>query len=358
MNIQYTNKNVLEAAKDRIKYVFDEFDNIYVSISSGKDSTVLYHLVLHEAILRNRRINVFFLDQEAEYKSTINLMRKLMSHPNVTPYWYQVPIYMTNSSSFEEDMLYAFDPNKRDLWIHEKEEISIKEIKEEYPKRFYKFFDWFEKTRPDNTAFFVGLRSKESLNRFRAVMKKVGYKDITWSIPSKNKNSYRFYPIYDWMFGDIWKFINDNNLPYNKMYELMYLKSGGNISNMRVSNLIHEKSFRCLKDLQEFEPDTYNKLVKRLKGTHCAALYFEEDIVYKANVLPKVFKYWSEYKEYLLNIIPTKQKNKFIKRFEKQGNDEMIYQQQCKQLLINDWENNMPIDTKKHLLKEKYWDLL
>ena len=35
---------------------------------------------------------------------------------------------------------------------------------------------------------------------------------------------------------------------------------GHDIRTMRVSNLVHEKAFRCLTDLQELEPETYNKL--------------------------------------------------------------------------------------------------
>ena len=42
----YTNENVLNAARRRIHFLFDEFENIIVSISGGKDSTVCCHLAL------------------------------------------------------------------------------------------------------------------------------------------------------------------------------------------------------------------------------------------------------------------------------------------------------------------------
>jgi predicted phosphoadenosine phosphosulfate sulfurtransferase len=56
----YINENVVSAAKRRISYIFDEFENICVSISGGKDSTVLAYLTLDEAHKRNRRIGIFF----------------------------------------------------------------------------------------------------------------------------------------------------------------------------------------------------------------------------------------------------------------------------------------------------------
>jgi len=50
MNLrEYTNKNVLTAAKQRISYTFDHFEKIMVSFSGGKDSSVMLHLVMEEA---------------------------------------------------------------------------------------------------------------------------------------------------------------------------------------------------------------------------------------------------------------------------------------------------------------------
>jgi len=63
MMIGYQDQNVLEAAQERIAHVFDEFERVFVSVSSGKDSSVLYYLVMAEAAKRGRKVNVFFLDQ-------------------------------------------------------------------------------------------------------------------------------------------------------------------------------------------------------------------------------------------------------------------------------------------------------
>ena len=67
----YIPENVMEAARKRISYIFDEFENIIVSISGGKDSTTLAHLALTEANRRHRKIGLFFLDEEVVYDSTI-----------------------------------------------------------------------------------------------------------------------------------------------------------------------------------------------------------------------------------------------------------------------------------------------
>ncbi len=45
----YKQKNVLVAAQERIALLFDMYDNVSVSVSGGKDSSVLFHLAHMEA---------------------------------------------------------------------------------------------------------------------------------------------------------------------------------------------------------------------------------------------------------------------------------------------------------------------
>src|SRR3990167_8776273 len=115
----YGNQTVLEAARERISMLFDNFEKIHVSISSGKDSTVLYYLALQEAIKRNRKITAFFLDQEAEYAASIDIIRISMKHPNIIPNWFQVPMYMTNATSHSEYFLYAWGEGEQ--WMRAKD---------------------------------------------------------------------------------------------------------------------------------------------------------------------------------------------------------------------------------------------
>jgi predicted phosphoadenosine phosphosulfate sulfurtransferase len=340
---RYLGKSVLDAARERLALVFDNFVNVCVSASSGKDSTTLYFLALEEAVRRDRRIGVFFLDQEVEYAGTVVTMRRIMNHPNVVPLWYQVPIYMTNATSFRQDMLHAWGPGE--AWMREKEDIAVKEIPGKYPKRFYKFFEWFERQQPSGSAFLVGLRGDESLNRHRAVSRNPGWRDVRWSTAVGN-GSFKFYPIYDWGIGDVWKYIYDNNLPYNPIYDRMYANNHSFYNSMRVSNLIHEKSFRCLTDLQVLEPETYDRVVRRIQGTHCAAMYANGPFMYSSDSLPGKFGTWREYRDYLLETTPYGRKDRFLRRFAKQEATEHVFRQQCKQLLINDWESNIPVVKK------------
>lgn len=347
----YGDKNVLDTSRERVSLLFDNFETINVSVSSGKDSTVLYYLALQEAIKRNRKITVFFLDQEAEYKSSIDIIKISMRHKNVVPMWFQIPIYMTNATSYSEYFLYAWGENEK--WMREKDKISIKEIKENYPRRFYEFFPWYENKNP-NAAYLVGLRAEEGILRYRAVTKNPGWNGLYWS--TTTNNTHKFYPIYDWTVYDVWKFIYDYNLPYNKIYDLMFLDNYGIYSKMRVSNLIHEKSYKCLVDLPRYEPDTYNNLCKRIGGIATAARYAGEKLIFNNKTLPKHYKTWKEFRDFLLNNVENQDhKNQFIERFKKQNEDERIFKAQVGQLLINDYENSRSFDPNrdKKIQKER-----
>lgn len=123
----YISKDVVTAAKERMAYVFDEFDNIIVSISGGKDSTVLAHLALVEANKRGRKVGLFFLDEEVVYDSTVKQVDYLMSmYPeNTTRLWMQLEFKLTNASSLTEGQLICWEAGKHKLWMRPKRSDSI-----------------------------------------------------------------------------------------------------------------------------------------------------------------------------------------------------------------------------------------
>lgn len=353
----YIQKNVFEAARERISYIFDEFKNVIVSVSGGKDSTVLAHLTLKEAHRRGRKIGIFFLDEEVVYDSTIQQVDYIMSmYPqNTNRLWFQVEFRLTNASSLTETQLICWEKGKHKIWMRPKRRDSIQHPPWDRSKEtirdknkgfgFYDAIDNFQNSR-ENTAFLVGLRATESPNRWRAVAKNPGYKNVFWATKHKKKGNYSFYPIYDWNFHDVWKYIYDEKLRYSKIYDYMW-KKGMGLQEIRVSSLIHEKSFRALVELPEFEPDTYNRLLKRVRGISVGNLYGKDRAMLKAQKLPKNFKSWMEYRDFLLATYPDPEKKWiFEKRFARQQNNSYVARQQCRQLLLNDYENNLPIDDK------------
>lgn len=339
-------KDVVTAARERISYLFDNYDNIQLSFSGGKDSTVLFHLLNEEAKKRNRKFRLFFLDQEAEYQGTIDMVDWAMRQPNVIPVWYQVPTFMTNACSTQQMFLWSWGEGEE--WVRPKSDISIHSIKKKYPKRFYKFVLWANaelKKLDGKSVSLIGLRAEESPSR-RFVM--FGEDNaLFWMRRIHEPN--KAYPIIDWSYTDVWKFLCENHLKYNKVYDKMYML-GLNLRQMRVSNLIHEKAYRCLHELQEIEPETYDKLEHRLKGVHCAAIYAKENMMYSIKKLPSNFKTWKEYKDFLLDNIHPDLAKIFRYQWSRFGDTDDVgaCKYMVKRILLCDWEGNITWSKDKY----------
>lgn len=359
--------NVVDATRKRIEWIFDNFDNIVVSISGGKDSTVLAYMTLQEAHKRNRKVGIFFLDEEVVYQSTIDQVRYIMNlYPeNTIKLWYQLEFNLTNATSIDETQFKVWDHEKQDVWLRPKEEDSIKQPTWNVNKQtiankkkgfgFYDALDNFQLTY-ENTAYLIGLRASESLNRWRAVIKNPGIPNIYWST-KRTQGNFQMYPLYDWNFQDIWKFLYENNIRYSKIYDYQY-KKGLGMKDMRVSSLIHERAFKSLVELPEFEPQTYDKLMARTKGIQVGNIYGKDDLMLKCRKLPKNYDNWIQYRDFLLSTIKDESiRQIFTKRFSKQLNNNYVARQQCKQLILNDYENNLPINNREDEREKKlnYW---
>lgn len=351
--------NVLQAARQRIEFIFDSFEEIHVSISGGKDSTVLAHLVLLEAQRRKRKVSIFFFDEEVVYQETINQVEYIMEQmaPGfVTPLWLQMEFFLTNATSLTETQFVPWEAGKHKFWMRPKKDYAIKfapwdRTKEMVRNRkmgidFYDVFTNFE-AMYDNTAFLVGMRGVESPNRWRTVSKNpatIAGQRIYWAT-TKGKN-YSLYPLYDWNFHDVWAYIADHRLRYHKIYDYQFRK-GYPINEMRISSLIHEKSFKSLVDLPEFEPDTYNRILKRCKGIQLAQETGKKAKLFRARKLPKNFRSWRDYRDFLIATHPDQDKCSIMcRRFANHLDNEYVARQQVRQLVLNDFENNLPVNNQ------------
>lgn len=332
----YKSVNVVDATKKRIEWIFDNYKSIIVSVSGGKDSSVCFHLIHTEAEKRKTKFYCFFLDQEVEYQSSIDIIYDEMTRSKyVIPLWYQIPLKMRNATTINEHSLYlnAWYENERHLWMRKKVNFSIKENKTNV-NRFYPFLRWHGKQWDKNSCFVVGLRSEESLYRYRALTKYPAVDNKFWTSKNIGSDAINIYPVYDWTFEDIFKFIYENKIKYNKVYDFMHTKKFS-INEMRVSNLIHIQAFKCLTCLHEFEPITYEKLLNRgISGIHTAAIYAKEKTIYNTKTLPKNFSSWKEYRDHLLQTQP--EVKKWKKKFYSMNKNEKTYKLQVNVILKND----------------------
>tara|TARA_R110000744_G_scaffold89973_4_gene174857 strand:- start:3591 stop:4775 length:1185 start_codon:yes stop_codon:yes gene_type:complete len=345
-NRVYLGKNVFDESLDRIRYLFDEFENVVVGFSGGKDSTTCLELSLIVAKEKNRLpLKVMFLDQEAEWQCTIDYVEEVMNRPDVEPLWFQIPLKIGNSASLNEEWHYCWDVNTTE-WMREKSPMSIHDNVYGSDRFADLFTKIFAKDFKDKKACYIsGVRCEESPARNMALTGQVTYKGITWGKNlSKKEDHYTFYPIYDWSVWDVWVGIFKGSHNYNKLYDYYY-QNGKGIKKMRVSNVHHETAINDLPFMQEIEKDTWNKIVERIDGANTSK-HMDN---WFPNELPYMFDSWDEYRDHLLeHIIKEELKPAFrkkFKKFDKAFHETPVYikAMKCciKALLINDYHSTI-----------------
>lgn len=327
--------DVFSASVTRIKYIFDSFPVIYLSFSGGKDSAVMMHLVMQEAMRRKRKIGVLFVDLEAQYKLTIDHVKEMFELYSewIEPYWVCLPLNLRNAVSQFEPQWMCWDQSRKEDWVRLPDSMSITDHKHfpffrermEFEEFVPAFGKWYSKGKL--CACFVGIRSDESLNRYRTIAgKKSTFEGLKWTTWC-GESLYNAYPIYDWKTQDIWVFNGKFKAPYNRLYDRMH-QAGLTISQQRICQPYGDDQRKGLWLFHIIEPETWGKIVNRVCGANQGALYVQES----GNILGqrKISKpdgiTWKEYAERLLESMPPKTaenyKNKiavFIKWYEDRG---------------------------------------
>lgn len=282
---RYLADDVLTAARKRVAWTFDRFPRVYLSFSAGKDSTVMLHLVAAEARKRGRTFGLLFVDLEGQYRCTIEHAEKCFDeYADCTdPYWLALPIALRNAVSVYEPKWECWDPDRREAWIREPSPQSVTDGDQfpwfrrgmEFEELVPEFGEWY--SQGELTACLVGIRSDESLNRYRTIASgsKTTLDGQQWT-SLVTDHVYNVYPIYDWRTEDLWTWHAHNpDAPYNRLYDLMAM-AGLTVHQMRICQPYGDDQRRGLWLFHLIEPQTWARVVARVNGANGGALYVQE----------------------------------------------------------------------------------
>lgn len=178
------------------------------------------------------------------------------------------------------------------------------------------FAAWFSGGN-SKTACMVGIRSDESLNRFRTIrnQRKERFKDYNWTTKIAD-HVYNCYPIYDWKAEDVWAANGKFKFKYNKIYDLMY-KAGVPLRLMRLCQPYGDDQRRGLYLFKLLEPDIWARVVARVEGANFGNRYAGNGALGNRKViLPPGYTYRS-YSKFLLATMPPHIANHYRKKIFK-----------------------------------------
>lgn len=326
---KYLDKNVYEASQDRLKFIFDNFEKVYLSFSGGKDSGVMLNLTLDYMRANNikEKIGVLVVDLEGQYKTTIDYILNTIDGnlDLIEPYFVCLPLTLRNAVSVFNPFWTCWDSEQQDKWIRQMpirdyvisslDYFDFFKEKMEFEEFTPAFGKWFSKGK--TTACLVGIRSDESLNRYRTIASKDKkmFQNKIWTTQISN-DVFNCYPIYDWTTEDIWVGNAKFNWDYNKVYDLFW-KAGLSIANQRICQPYGDDQRIGLALFRVIEQDTWAKIVNRVSGANFGNIYCGDKIMGYGKVkLPKGHN-WKSYTKLLLSTLPPELANHYKKRFIK-----------------------------------------
>lgn len=327
---QFLAQNVYDALQERLHFIFEEFDNIYISFSGGKDSGLLLNLVLEyqKKYYPHKKIGVFHQDFEAQYTVTTEYIERTFEKikDEVEPYWICLPMATRTAVSSYEMFWYPWDDTKKEAWVRPMPKYDYVINLDNNPITTYKyrmhqedlakqFSRWYKISHGNKkTVCLLGMRADESMHRYSGFLnKKYGYKQECW-ISKQFSDVWCASPLYDWSLNDVWHANSIFHYDYNHLYDLYHM-AGLQVSQMRVASPFNDYSKDSLNLYRVIDPQIWSKLVGRVQGANFAAIYGRSKAMgYRSITLPEGHT-WKSYTQFLLETLPIRIRNNYVRKF-------------------------------------------
>jgi predicted phosphoadenosine phosphosulfate sulfurtransferase len=185
--------NCVEAARERIRHVYDTFDTVCVQFSGGKDSTAVLYLAkeIHEERGLGP-VKVIFRDEEMVSPLVLKYIEEVRQYDWVDMEWYCMPmgqeVWVLGRREFcllwsakreREGRLYRPIPE----WAITAEHFGL--TRDQVLPESIDYYTMQGKT--GRVAFLTGVRANESMIRYRACVQKLHENYI--NVPFKMKKS-------------------------------------------------------------------------------------------------------------------------------------------------------------------------
>ena len=328
---QYTGQSVYDALQERLKLIFEEFDNIFVSFSGGKDSGILLNMALdfQQRYYPHKKIGVFHQDFEAQYTVTTEYVERTFERIKdmVEPYWVCLPMATRTALSSYQMFWYPWDDTKEESWCRPMPQHPYVINLQNNPMTTYhyrmhqedlakQFGRWYRIAHNNQkTVCLLGIRADESLQRYSGFLnKKYGYGGECW-ISKQFKDVWAASPLYDWSHADVWHAYAKFGYDYNRLYDMYYM-AGLKPDQMRVASPFNDYAKDSLYLYRVLDPEMWAKLVGRVRGANFGSIYGRTKAMgYRSLTLPEGHT-WESYTKFLLDTLPPRLRKNYVSKFK------------------------------------------
>lgn len=240
-------EDLLERTRERVDYIYENYEAVFVANSGGKDSGSVFNVVMdgwerNKGKMEHPIISIFHDGESTPFPETVDVMKEYAERwpDEHYTYWCAMPSKVSLMTHPEERQhnIWWNEEHVEDwvrplpTWVDDYENMELVRpdhpyvaekttVDDDYVDTAHHLIEGYCEEHDidrDDAINLVGLRTEESMNRYTTIINMEGW----LSEDRDDAPCHIGYPVYDWGTADLWKLHEQEDWPYNEFYDKMH----------------------------------------------------------------------------------------------------------------------------------------